>query len=48
MSPAVRIRDGHAKADDAEVCGLMRICAEAILKTKSVCANSRQKKQGQK
>ena len=36
----MRIRDGHAEADDAEVCGLMRICAyaEAIRKTKSVCA----------
>ena len=36
----VCIRDGHAEADDAEVCGLMRICAyaEAIRKTKSVCA----------
>ena len=22
----VNIRDGHADADDAEVCGLMRIC----------------------
>jgi len=31
---------GHAEADDAEVCGLMRICAyaEALRKTKSVCA----------
>ena len=37
---SVRTRDGHAEADDAEVCGLMRICAyaEAIRKTKSVCA----------
>ena len=34
------VRDGHADADDAEVCGLMRICAyaDAIRKTKSVCA----------
>ena len=37
---SVGTRDGHAEADDAEVCGLMRICAyaEAIRKTKSVCA----------
>ena len=43
-------RDGHAEADDAEVCGLMRICAyaEAIRKTKSVCAIVGKKKQGQK
>ena len=36
----IQTRDGHAEADDAEVCGLMRICAyaEAIRKTKSVCA----------
>ena len=40
MLSNVCIRDGHAEADDAEVCGLMRICAyaEAIRKTKSVCA----------
>ena len=45
----IQIRDGHAEADDAEVCGLMRICAyaEAIRKTKSVCAIVG-KKQGQK
>ena len=36
----IQTRDGHAEADDAEVCGLMRICAyaEAIRKTKSVCS----------
>ena len=39
-APRVLFRDGHADADDAEVCGLVRICAyaDAIRKTKSVCA----------
>ena len=34
-----RVRDGHADADDAEVCGLMRLCAyaEAMRKTQCVC-----------
>ena len=46
----IKTRGGHAEADDAEVCGLMRICAyaEAIRKTKSVCAIVGKKKQGQK
>ena len=43
----IKGRDGHAEADDAEVCGLMRICG-SVAEDKICMRHSRQKKQGQK
>ena len=43
----ITTRDGQAESDDAEVCGLMRICG-SVAEDKICMRHSRQKKQGQK